>query len=102
MGQGSGVDDYALGLGRLSLQEVYQVSFAVGLKGKHLGAQIPRPCLYEGLYAGQRLAPIDGALPPAEQVQVGPVKEQYLHSCSSLWREEQGTPPQSPPPAGLP
>ena len=84
MSVGGGVDDDAVidAVGRLD--GVHDGALVVGLGKVHLDALGIAGGADEGQQGLIILAAVDGRLPQAQQIQIGPVDDQKLHSSASL------------------
>jgi hypothetical protein len=70
VGEGTRVDDDAIGPGGLRLEEVNDSALAVGLEESKFNLQLPGLLFQEGFELLQGLCPVVGGFPVAKQVQV--------------------------------
>ena len=76
---GAGVNDKAVGSGRLGLEPVDQGALAVGLEGPHLGAVCGGPLLDELFDVGEGLPTVDLRFAGAQGIQVWAVYQEDSH-----------------------
>ena len=95
VGEASGIQNQALDLAPRRLQAVDQGALVIRLEGLEPRPGFGRQALQPGLDLGERGAPVDLGLSPAEFVQVGAIEEQDPHRVRfyNSWRRSRKSVP---------
>ena len=82
MGEGARIDDYAVGVFGLGLEEIDYCTLVVGLEERYVCAELGGAGGNGSLNIGEGGRPVLGRVPLAETIEVGAVYYQYSHSES--------------------